>query len=187
MTAFLRRQLKTTEVADGVEDAEALVEVAARKALDYAVIEADGVPWDVAALAGTLRTGRPGLCLIGLTASSRRAPSGGFTALLPRTAPPDQVVKLVEPGADRDTPFVLSVATGSVSGPLTDQQLRVLALLSLGMTASAVATRLGLSERAVTKAKAAIFARLGAQSQAQAVATALARGLLGPSTALGPA
>ena len=58
----------------------------------------------------------------------------------------------------------------------------MLALLSLGLTAPEVAARLGLSERGVAKSKAAIYARLGAQSQAQAVASALAAGLLGAPT-----
>jgi DNA-binding NarL/FixJ family response regulator len=190
MTAFLRRRLRTTDVAEGVADAEELLAVAARESLGYAVVEADGVPWDVAGLVASLRTGRPGIHLIGLTASSRPAPLNRLVnglVVLPRGAPPDQLVKMVEPGADRTTPFVLSVATGNGNGPLTDQQLRVLALLSLGLTASAVAVRLGQSERAVARSKVAIFTRLGVQSQAQAVATALADGLLGPSTTLGQA
>ena len=57
----------------------------------------------------------------------------------------------------------------------------MLALLSLGLTAAEVAARLGLSERGVAKSKTAIYAKLGAQSQAQAVASALAAGLLGPA------
>ena len=51
------------------------------------------------------------------------------------------------------------------------------------MTVAEVAVRLSTSERAVTKAKVAIFAKLGVQSQARAVATALAAGWLGPSEA----
>jgi DNA-binding NarL/FixJ family response regulator len=185
MTVFLRRQLRTTEVIDGVADADGLLAAAAEGPLDHAVIEADGVPWDVCALAASLRARHRDICLIGLTASSRPSPLGGLN-LLPRRATPDQVVKLVEPDVDQATPFVLSVATGNGNGngPLTDQQLRVLALLSLGLTASAVAARLGLSERGVAKSKMAIFTKLDAQSQAQAVATALASGLLGPSTGL---
>ena len=181
MTAFLRRQLGSTDVGDGVADAGRLMDVAERGRLDHAVIEADGVPWDVGALAAYLRRRHQDIQLIGLTTSSRPARSEGI-ALVPRNAPPDQVAKLVEPDALRATPFVLSVATGNGNGPLTDQQLRVLALLSLGLTVAGVAARLGLSERGVAKSKMAIFAKLGAQSQAQAVATALATGLLGPST-----
>jgi len=43
------------------------------------------------------------------------------------------------------------------------------------MTVAEVAARLRLSEGAVTKAKVAIFSKLGVQSQAHAVASALAR------------
>ena len=133
MTAFLRRQLGTTEVGAGVADADRLLAVAERGRLDHAVIEADGVPWDVGALAASLRDRHQDIHLIGLTTSGRPARYEGI-AVVPRNATPDQVVKLVEPDADRATPFVLSVATGNGSGPLTDQQLRVLALLSLGLT-----------------------------------------------------
>ncbi len=181
MTAFLRRQLGTTDVGDGVADAGGLMAAAERGRLDHAVIEVDGVPWDVGALAAYLRRRHQDIHLIGLTTSSRPARPEGI-ALVPRNAPPDQVAKLVEPDAVRATPFVLSVATGNGNGPLTDQQLRVLALLSLGLPVAGVAARLGLSERGVAKSKMAIFAKLGAQSQAQAVATVLATGLLGPST-----
>jgi DNA-binding NarL/FixJ family response regulator len=183
MTVFLRRQLRMTQVLEGVADAAGLLEVAAEAPVDHAVIEADGVPWDVHALAASVREKCRGAQLIGLSASSRPTPVDGV-ALLPRGTTPDQVATLVEPGADRGTPFLLNVATGTGSGPLTDQQLRVLALLSLGLTASTVAARLGLSERGVAKSKTAIFTKLGAQSQAQAVAAALANGLLGPSTVL---
>jgi DNA-binding CsgD family transcriptional regulator len=44
------------------------------------------------------------------------------------------------------------------------------------MTVAEVAARLSLSERAVTKAKVVIFSKLGVQSQAHAVASALAAG-----------
>ena len=168
---------------DGVADAAGLLAVPADGPLGQVVIEADGVPWDVPALVASLHDRHRGIKVIGLVASSRPALMEGVS-LLPRSTTPDQVAKLVEPGADRPTPFVLSIATGNGSGPLTDQQLRVLALLSLGLTASAVAARLGLSERGVAKSKTAIFTKLGVQSQAQAVATAVATGLLGPSAGL---
>jgi DNA-binding NarL/FixJ family response regulator len=186
MTAFLRGQLRTTQVIDGVADAAGLLALPADGPMGHAVIEADGVPWDVAALATSLHDSHKGIKVIGLTAASRPAPLEGVS-LLPRSTTPDQVAQLVEPGAARATPFVLSIASSSSNGPLTDQQLRVLALLSLGLTASAVAVRLGLSERGVAKSKTAIFTKLGVQSQAQAVATAVANGLLGPSTGPPPA
>jgi DNA-binding NarL/FixJ family response regulator len=183
MTAYLRRQL-TTEVLEGVGDREALLDATARSPLTHAVVEADNVPWDVAGLARSMHRQRPGLQLIGLTTSARAGPLEGLV-LIPRSTSPEQVVELVEPSRGPVTPFVLSVSGGDGNGPLTGQQLRVLALLSLGLTAAGVGARLGLSERAVARSKIAIFTKLGARSQAQAVATALATGLLGPAGVTG--
>jgi DNA-binding NarL/FixJ family response regulator len=181
MTACLRRQLDGIEVLAGVVDAAGLVALAGRQPLDHVVIEADGVPWDVPALVAAVRGRRPDVRLIGLFTSARPVPCDGV-ALLPHTSAPEQVAQLVQPGAERAVPFLLTATTSSERGPLTVQQLKVLALLSLGLTASEVAARLGLSERGVAKSKTAIYAKLGAQSQAQAVASALAAGLLGPAT-----
>ncbi len=180
MTACLRQQLDGTEVMAGVSDATGLVELAVGHPLDHAVIEADGVPWDVPAVVAAVRSRRPDVKLIGLFTSTRPVSCHGVT-LLPRTVPPEQIAQLVQPGSDRQVPFLLTATTSSERGPLTAQQLKVLALLSLGLTAAEVASRLGLSERGVAKSKTAIYAKLGAQSQAQAVASALAAGLLGPA------
>ncbi len=124
-----------------------------------------------------------GAHLIGLT-----APRAGPARRGRRSAPPQRHSRPggQAGGAGRRPEYAFCPRRGHRhgSGPLTDQQLRVLALLSLGLTASTVAARLGLSERGVAKSKMAIFTKLGAQSQAQAVATALANGLLGPSTVL---
>jgi DNA-binding NarL/FixJ family response regulator len=182
MTACLRRQLDAIDVAEGVADAARLLRLAESRHLDHAVIEVDGVPWDVARLAGSLRRHNPSVQVIGLSASARSSAIDGVR-VLSRGAGPDQVAELVSPGHVYDMPFVLTSGASSSSSPLSGQQLRVLALLSLGMTVGEVAVRLGLSERAVTKAKVAIFAKLGVASQARAVAGALAAGWLGPPTA----
>ncbi len=182
MTVCLKQQLGTFDVAEGVADAAGLLRLAARRHLDHALIEVDGVPWDVATLVGSLRLHNVSMQLIGLSASARPPAIEGVRALS-RAAGPDQVAELVSPGHPYDVPFVLTSGASSGSSPLSGQQLRVLALLSLGMTVAEVAVRLSTSERAVTKAKVAIFAKLGVQSQARAVATALAAGWLGPSEA----
>jgi DNA-binding CsgD family transcriptional regulator len=181
MTACLRRQLDGIEVGPGASSAAELVEMAGSNPLTHGVIEADAVPWDVPALVATLHRHHPGLQLIGLFTSTRPVSCDGVV-LVPRNAAPEQIAQLIQPGSDRPAPFVLTATANSDRGPLTAQQLRVLALLSLGFNGADVATRLGLSERGVTKSKTAIFAKLGAQSQAQAVANALAAGLLGPSS-----
>jgi DNA-binding CsgD family transcriptional regulator len=181
ITASLRHQLHWT-AAEGVPDAAGLLALSAREPVTHALIEADSVPWDVPTVAAAVRAEHPGVQLIGLSSSARPAAVEGLV-LLPHGATPEQVAELVEGSSDRPTPFVLSGAEANGDGPLTSQQLRVLALLSLGLTAAGVAARLGLSERAVAKSKQVIFAKLGAQSQAQAVATAVSLGLLGPAKA----
>jgi DNA-binding CsgD family transcriptional regulator len=180
ITASLRRQLRRTNVAEGVPDAAGLLALSTCGPVTHAVVEADGVPWDVPTMAGTIRAQHPGVHLIGLSSSARPAALDGLV-LLPHGATPEQVAELVEGGSERTTPFVLSTAETNGNGPLTSQQLRVLALLSLGLTVAGAAARLGLSERAVAKSKQVIFSKLGAQSQAQAVATAVSIGLLGPA------
>jgi DNA-binding CsgD family transcriptional regulator len=146
-----------------------------------AVVAADGVPWEVPVLVATLRDRRPGMKLIGLF-KTRPVPCDGLT-LLPRTAAPEQVFQLAQPGSYQAVPFLLMATANSERGPLTVQRLRVIALLSPGgLTAPEVAARLGSSERGVAKSKAAIYAKWGAQSQAQAVASALAARLLGAPT-----
>jgi DNA-binding CsgD family transcriptional regulator len=136
-------------------------------------------------LAGSLRRHNPSVQVIGLSASARTSAIEG-ARILSHVAGPDQVAELVSPGHLHDVPFVLTSGASSGSSPLSGQQLRVLALLSLGLTVAEVAVRLSLSERAVTKAKVAIFAKLGVASQARAVAGALAAGWLGPATAPSP-
>jgi two-component system response regulator DesR len=182
MTACLKRQLGAFDVIEGVADAAGLLRLAESRQLDHAVIEVDGVPWDVAVLAGSLRRHNPLVQVIGLAASVRSSVIEGVRTL-PRVAGPDQVAELVAPGHVSEAPFVLTSSPSSASSPLSGQQLRVLALLSLGMTVAEVAARLSLSEGAVTKAKVAIFSKLGVQSQAHAVASALAAGWLGPAAA----
>ncbi len=185
MTACLRRQLEGIEVVDAVVDASALLALAGRCPLRHAVIEADMVPWDVIALAAALGEKFPAVQVIGISGAARPSGANRF-AVLSRSATPEQVASLVQPGRDRAVPFLLSAGEGNGKGLLTGQQVRVLALLSLGLTVAEAASRLGLSEHGAAKSKAAIFAKLGVQSQAEAVAAALAAGLLGPLAALGP-
>ena len=78
-----------------------------RRHLDHALIEVDGVPWDVATLVGSLRLHNVSMQLIGLSASARPPAIEGVRALS-RAAGPDQVAELVSPGHPYDVPFVLT-------------------------------------------------------------------------------
>ncbi len=178
LTVSLRHYLDRVEVADGVPDAAALLELARRAPLAHAVVEVGSVPWDVEALVEALARECPGVGVVGLS-SGPRPPAGLDLTVLPRSGSPERLADLVQPGPERVPPFMLSAATGGGQRPLTDQQLRVLSLLGLGLTAAQVASRLGLSERGVAKSKQAVFAKLGVQTQAEALSAALSSGLLG--------
>jgi DNA-binding NarL/FixJ family response regulator len=178
LTVSLRRHLEGIEVAEGVPDAAALLALSRRVRLAHAVVEVGAVPWDVPALVEALRRENPGIAVVGL-AAARPSPALDLS-VLPRTSSPVRVADLVQPGPERVLPFMLSAATGGGQKPLTDQQLKVLSLFSLGLTAAQVASRLGLSERGVAKSKQAAFAKLGVQTQAEALSAALSAGLLGP-------
>jgi DNA-binding NarL/FixJ family response regulator len=72
---------------------------------------------------------------------------------------------------------------------LTDRELEVLRLIADGLTTRDVAARLGISPRTVENYKQHMFAKLGVQSRAHAVAVASRLGILRPlrSTPVGTA
>ena len=162
----------------GVSEPDDVLAAARSEGLTHVVLEGDALHLHVDEFLTKLYGIDPSIGVIALGPLGRV--SGGTSRALPRTASPDQIAELVQPGLKVAPSFVLSAVERSGDYLLTPQQLRVLALLSLGMTVSEIALRLGLSQRSVAKSKATIFAKLGVQSQAQAVAAAMGVGLLGP-------
>ena len=65
----------------------------------------------------------------------------------------------------------------------TQRERKVLELLSLGMTNNAIASKMALSESTVRSHVRAITQKLGAQNRVQAVARALALGIISSNTA----
>jgi DNA-binding NarL/FixJ family response regulator len=70
------------------------------------------------------------------------------------------------------------MAEGERGDELSGRELEVLRLLAAGASNKAVATQLNLSENTVKTHISRIFAKLGVQSRAEAVAVALRRGLV---------
>jgi DNA-binding NarL/FixJ family response regulator len=68
--------------------------------------------------------------------------------------------------------------TAAPSGQLTDEDIRLLALLAQGLPLDAVARRLDTSERTLRRRIRAICDRLGVPATITAVAWAAKRGLL---------
>ncbi len=69
-------------------------------------------------------------------------------------------------------------AAPAAAGPLSAREREVLALISEGLANKQIAPRLGISEHTVKAHIAAVFAKLGAGTRAEAVVTAARRGLL---------
>lgn len=89
----------------------------------------------------------------------------------------ERLAGAILPAARCPEPLVVS-GTDLPGGELTPQQVRVVALLSLGCGVPETARCLGISPRAVARTKVAAYARLGVQNAPQAVAVALERGIL---------
>jgi DNA-binding NarL/FixJ family response regulator len=99
-----------------------------------------------------------------------------------------EAIRAVHAGERRLTPALvtkaleqleaLSRAQAQAEFGLSDQELRLLQLLSDGASTQDMATSLYLSERTVKRKVQDVLSKLGASSRAQAVATAFKRGLL---------
>lgn len=78
-------------------------------------------------------------------------------------------------------------ANGFHGGALTPRELEVLAAMSDGLSAKAVAHRLGISVKTVENHKTRIFDKLDVRTQAEAVALTIVNGLANPARALSDA
>lgn len=109
----------------------------------------------------------------------------GITGLVDHDQPPldlaDAVLVLAAGGAVLPSDVVASITTDwrrsrrsvtnmSQGGDLTSRELEVLGAMSDGLSAKAVAHRLGIAVKTVENHKTRIFEKLGVRTQAQAVA-----------------
>ncbi len=161
---------------------------------DVAVLEADAVEWDPGRLARTLKRAVPQVRILGLTtgemsrADTARAHRDGITDVLPRSAGFDRILvalRATSPGP-RLRSALGSVELNSTVDPsemvLTPRELTILNLVGAGFTSREISSQLTISHKTVENHKQRIFAKLGVQNQAHAVAIALRKGLLGGAT-----
>jgi DNA-binding NarL/FixJ family response regulator len=155
------------EVVAVVADAPALAEAIDRhRPVDFAVVDLDGFP-----RAHPLSP-RRGVRLVGLTARPADAlPEAcrlGVTAIV---AHEDGLAGLVHAIRRCPVPTV---------PPLTPREAEVLRAVAEGHSAREIARRLDVSPKTVDNHKHRIYAKLGVQSQAHAVAVATRAGLIRP-------
>jgi LuxR family maltose regulon positive regulatory protein len=91
-----------------------------------------------------------------------------------------------EPSSPQPQPAQPPTAQAGMIEPLTRRELQVLELLAQRMTAQEIAQKLILSDQTVKRHRANIYQKLGVNSRREAVATAVALGVLPAASRSGP-
>jgi DNA-binding NarL/FixJ family response regulator len=112
------------------------------------------------------------------------AMDAGASGYLLKDAPPEELFRAVHGTARGDTVLASSVAATLVrraSSPapvVTEREIEILRLLADGLSNKQMASRLRVSEATVKSHLSHVYAKLGVDSRAGAVATAIQRGLI---------
>ena len=159
--------------------------------LDFVVFELDGDDETAVDLVPTLRARLPAARLVGVVTQGRaadaRVASAGLSAVVPGDHGVTEILAAIR--GEAQVP-VETVAPGAVlrteipSVLLSDRELEVLHLVGEGLPAREIAARLRISPKTVDNHKQRIYAKLGVQSQAHAVAVATRAGLIAATSAL---
>lgn len=165
--------------------AKDLVKATAGVDLDLVLLELDCSEWDPCRLVAALRKRHQGLGVIGTMAGSearpsRRAYQAGVRTVFPRDAGMRTLLHTIRslPNPARGArPRVIDL-TDEPSPVLSPRELEVLHAISTGATTQRVGAAMGISPKTVENHKQHIFAKLGVQNQAHAVAVATRLGLL---------
>jgi DNA-binding NarL/FixJ family response regulator len=183
------------DVVGAVRAASELNRVCEDERPDVVLLEIDVDEWDACRLAAALRTRLRTVRIVGVAGAVDRvlalrsyqagvrnvvARDGGITAVLAAV----RSLGSVGPVVTALPPARVAAATDRNS--LTSRELDVLHLVGGGNTTREVSHALGISPKTVENHKQRIFAKLGVQNQAHAVAVAMRAGLLSPATGLRP-
>lgn len=162
---------------------------------DVVLLEIDTDDWDACRLAAALRKRLRTVRLVGVAGAvdrvlALRAYQAGVRNIVLRDSGVSVVLAAVRSlgstGPVVSTLPPARVAAMSDCNSLTARELDVLHLVGAGNTIREVSHALGISPKTVENHKQRIFAKLGVQNQAHAVAVAMRAGLLSPATGLRP-
>ena len=176
------------EVVITAGTAAELVAASAEHDFDLAVLEFDVDDWDAGRLVAALRRQQPGVAVVALlpgnsTELPPRAFQAGVRSAFPRNA---GVPAFLQTARSRPASSPVSLAAERVVNLderrplLSHREIQVLGEIGAGSTTRLVAQAMGISPKTVENHKQRIFAKLGVQNQAHAVAVALRQGLLQP-------
>ena len=175
---------------DEAEDGNGALEILASVGeFDVAIVELVSSPGDGNGMHGiaairALRKARPGLGIVAHGARAERhaaseALGAGATAFVAKSSPTESLEEAVEAAAASET-FIDPAASNGRSDrrAITRRQREILQLYADGLSTSAVSARLGLGVETVRTHTKALFARLGANDRAHAVAIGLRTALI---------
>jgi DNA-binding NarL/FixJ family response regulator len=185
------------EVVATAATAADLVSATAEQHVDLVVLELDVEDWDACRLVAALRKRHPGLAVVGLLPGDddtlpARAYQAGVRSVFPRNAGIRAFLRTIRslPSPKRADSGIGSdrVVNLDERRPLlSNREVQVLGEIGAGSTTRLVAVAMGISPKTVENHKQRIFAKLGVQNQAHAVAVAMRQGLLQPGpSAFGP-
>lgn len=170
-----------------VPDADGVRQVIADQPIDVLVVEVGSAEWSVAELVAEVRDRCGAVLVVGLHAGRRSdhttvARTARIDVLLPYAAGAAALFDAVrgrEPRPEPAPPVERRVLPGREV--LTPREREVLRHISAGLTTQQSAQLLEVSPKTVDNHKQRMFAKLGVQNQAHAVAVAHRCGILRPS------
>jgi DNA-binding NarL/FixJ family response regulator len=179
------------EVVGDAADGEAAVRLILERRPDVVLLDLRLPKFDGVEVMRQVRTQAPQVRFLVLTTYDTDeyigpALAAGAQGYLLKDALPDELsrgIHAVMRGAAALEPAVAArllerMAEGERGDELSERELEVLRLLVAGASNKAIAAQLNLSENTIKTHISRIFAKLGVQSRAEAVAVALQRGLV---------
>jgi DNA-binding NarL/FixJ family response regulator len=180
------------EVVGTAATAAELTRLCEEQRPDVVVLEADATDWDACRLVAALRKRHRSQRVVGTYAAmdrahAMRAYQAGFRTLIARTSGIAALVTAVRSHQVRGEIATIprdEIVLTDPPGGLTSRELEVLQLVGSGLTTREISQKLEISPKTVENHKQRIFAKLGVQNQAHAVAIAMRRGMLSLNLAL---
>jgi DNA-binding NarL/FixJ family response regulator len=177
------------DVVAAVATGRQLLEAVAGMVVDVVIFDAEGGDPEVGTALNHARRRNPGLTVLGTVSgddpeAAAQARRAGVRAVFTRNAGVSELLKAVR-GHSHPTglaPIRRPVALERPKSRLSRREIEILSEISAGSTTSEVAAAMGISPKTVENHKQRIFAKLGVQNQAHAVAVAMRSGLVKPTT-----
>jgi DNA-binding NarL/FixJ family response regulator len=190
LVAMLGTERAFEVVGEAGDEASAVATLTAT-APDIVLMDIELPPTDGIAATKSVLKQRPDTRVIVFTAFDSedrimRAVQAGAQGYLLKGVPREELfaaIRTVAAGGSHLQPQVAArllhrLSGGATTTPLTDRQLEVVRLLSIGATNKEIARALSVGERTVKYHVAGIFDRLGAGNRTEAVSIALRLGLV---------